>query len=126
MQFKNTIVALASIVGLAAAQSLTEVLTTNSASLSTLSSKSHTFSEHHLQFKLTFPPALLEGQPEIVEALSQAQNITILAPSNEAFAKFLALPGNEGVATQTDLVAALLQVGRGNDPGTAFQILTPH
>lgn len=60
--------------------------------------------------KLTLHIALLEGQPEIVAALSQAQNITILAPSNDAFAKFLALPGNEGVATQTDLVAALLQV----------------
>ena len=59
---------------------------------------------------LTLHLALLEGQPEIVAALSQAQNITILAPSNEAFAKFLALPGNENVASQTDLVAALLQV----------------
>ena len=40
MQFKNTIATLASIVGLAAAQSLTDVLTANSASLSTLSSMS--------------------------------------------------------------------------------------
>lgn len=51
--------------------------------------------------------ALLQNQPEIVEALTAAENITILAPSNAAFEKFLA--ANPGAADQADVVAALLQ-----------------
>ncbi|KAK3383569.1 FAS1 domain-containing protein [Lasiosphaeria ovina] len=52
------------------AEALSTVLAASSASLSTLSS-------------------LLAGVPDLVQALSTAQNITILAPSNNAFTKLL-------------------------------------
>ncbi|KAK0733689.1 FAS1 domain-containing protein [Lasiosphaeria miniovina] len=52
------------------AEALSTVLAASSASLSTLSS-------------------LLTGVPDLVQALSTAQNITILAPSNNAFTKLL-------------------------------------
>jgi len=53
------------------AQALTDVLASNSATLSTLTS-------------------LLQTVPDIVQTLSVAQNITILAPSNDAFARLMA------------------------------------
>ncbi|SPQ19690.1 f0cad1f1-462b-484e-8b2a-816282c1945b [Thermothielavioides terrestris] len=53
------------------AESLTSILTKNNATLSTLSS-------------------LLSLVPDVVQALSTAQNITVLAPSNAAFANLMA------------------------------------
>ncbi|KAK1996631.1 fasciclin domain-containing protein [Colletotrichum falcatum] len=50
---------------------------------------------------------LLGTQPGLVQALSQAQNITILAPSNQALEAFIASAGV--AATDAGLVAAILQ-----------------
>lgn len=55
---------------------------------------------------------LLEAQPDLVETLSGLENITILAPSNDALEKFL---NNTEV---TDMVAA--------DPSIVTALLTYH
>ncbi|KAF1999586.1 FAS1 domain-containing protein [Amniculicola lignicola CBS 123094] len=47
--------------------------------------------------------------PGLVETLSAATNITIIAPSNQAFADLLAIPGIEAVTSDPGAVAALLQ-----------------
>jgi transforming growth factor-beta-induced protein len=52
---------------------------------------------------------LLGGQPAIVKALTSAKNITILAPSNAAFATFLNTTDGAAAATKSDVVAALLK-----------------
>jgi transforming growth factor-beta-induced protein len=52
---------------------------------------------------------LLGGQPAIVSALTSAKNITILAPSNAAFAAFLNTTDGAAAATKSDVVAALLE-----------------
>ncbi|OHF03803.1 fasciclin domain-containing protein [Colletotrichum orchidophilum] len=52
---------------------------------------------------------LLGSQPGLVGALSQAQNITILAPSNAALEAFLASPGAQGAASNPGLITAILQ-----------------
>ncbi|KAJ3939784.1 uncharacterized protein N0V96_009768 [Colletotrichum fioriniae] len=91
MQVKNLLpLALASAVLAQSQQSLTAALASQNSSLSSLT-------------------ALLGTQPALVEALSQAQNITILAPSNAALEAFLASPGAQGAATNPGLVAAILQ-----------------
>ncbi|TDZ15973.1 Fasciclin-like arabinogalactan protein [Colletotrichum orbiculare MAFF 240422] len=93
MQIKN-LVPLA-LVGAAAAQGgggvsgLTAVLASQNSSLSQLTT-------------------LLGTQPELVEALSNARNITILAPSNAALEQFLASPAAAGAATNPGLVSAIL------------------
>ena len=47
--------------------------------------------------------------PDILSTLSTAKNITILAPSNEAFAKFLTSPAGSAVTTNdTATIQALL------------------
>lgn len=71
--------------------SLTEVLTSHAEQLSAL-------------------VGLLEDQPAIVQALGSASNITILAPSNEAFETLLSdNQVAEQVAADPSLVAAILQ-----------------
>ncbi|PBP21997.1 Fasciclin-domain-containing protein [Diplocarpon rosae] len=68
---------------------LTQVLAANNQTLSTLTS-------------------LLQGLPAVSTALGSAQNITILAPSNDAFSKFLATPaGKAASANPGDLMALL-------------------
>lgn len=74
---------------LAASQSLADVLGANNDTLSTLG-------------------ALLAGQPELVEALSAATDITILAPSDEAFSAFLNTTMGNTTAQDPAAVAALL------------------
>lgn len=69
-------------------RSLADALASQNATLSTLNS-------------------ILAGQPGLVNALSSAQNITILAPSNEAFSSFLSGPGAD-VSSDAGAVAALL------------------
>ncbi|KAK4987995.1 hypothetical protein LTR50_004214 [Elasticomyces elasticus] len=103
MQLKNLLpVALAAA---ASAQSITDALAANNATLSTLTT-------------------LLGSQPAIVAALSSASNITILAPSNAAFAK--AMNSTAGMAAAAaampDVIAALLQyhVINGTYPASAF------
>jgi uncharacterized surface protein with fasciclin (FAS1) repeats len=70
-----------------ASQSLSDVLAQNNGTLSTLSS-------------------LLGANPAIVSALSSATDITILAPSNDAFATFL--NSTAGSPMDPGAVAALL------------------
>ncbi|KAK2016190.1 fasciclin domain-containing protein [Colletotrichum eremochloae] len=69
-------------------QNLTAALTSQNSTLSTL-------------------VGLLGSQPGLVQALSQAKNITILAPSNQALEAFIAKAG--AAATDAGLVAAILQ-----------------
>ncbi|TQN64175.1 Fasciclin-like arabinogalactan protein [Colletotrichum shisoi] len=91
MQVKNIFsLALASVAPAqeAGQLNLTAALASQNSSLSTLTS-------------------LLGTQPGLVQALSQAKNITILAPSNEALEAFIASAGS--AATDAGLVAAILQ-----------------
>ncbi|KAI6709461.1 hypothetical protein JHW43_008001 [Diplocarpon mali] len=69
---------------------LTQVLAANNQTLSNLTS-------------------LLQGLPAVSSALSNAQNITILAPSNEAFAKFLATPAGKAASANPGDLTALLE-----------------
>ncbi|KAK2043884.1 fasciclin domain-containing protein [Colletotrichum somersetense] len=91
MQVKNILsLALASV---AFAQdgsqpSLTAALASQNSSLSTLAT-------------------ILSGQPGLVQALSQAQNITILAPDNKALEAFIASAG--AAASDAGVIAAILQ-----------------
>ncbi|KAL8296670.1 hypothetical protein RB597_005987 [Gaeumannomyces tritici] len=72
------------------AQTLTEVLVSKNDTLSTLIS-------------------LVQGQPDLLGALTGASNITVLAPSNEAFNKLLADPAVAAAVQSTpSLVPALL------------------
>ncbi|KAG0647188.1 Fasciclin arabinogalactan [Hyphodiscus hymeniophilus] len=87
----------------ASAQNLTDALASQNSSLSTLNS-------------------LLSTQPGLVSALAGASNITILAPSNEAFGSFLNSSAGKSDAALPDLVAALLtyHVLNGSYPASAF------
>ena len=61
--------------------------------------------------------------PELLSTLASATNITILAPSNEAFARFLESPGGSAIrANDTDTIQALLQyhVLNGTYPAAAI------
>lgn len=90
MQIKN--LSLLALAGTAFAQqsNLTEVLTSQNSTLSTLI-------------------GLLGQQPAILQGLAQAQNITILAPSNAALEEFLKAPAvMQAVAADPGLVAAIL------------------
>jgi uncharacterized surface protein with fasciclin (FAS1) repeats len=53
-------------------------------------------------------PALLGAQPALVSALTGLTNITILAPSNAAFAAFLNTTAGKAAAADPSAVAALL------------------
>ncbi|OLN89654.1 Fasciclin-like arabinogalactan protein-like protein 7 [Colletotrichum chlorophyti] len=88
MQVKNILpLAMAST---AAAQNLTAALASQNNTLSALTT-------------------LLGSQPGLVSSLSQAQNLTILAPSNDALEAFLQSPGAAEAATDAGLIAAILQ-----------------
>jgi len=88
---------------LASAQSLTEALSSQNATLSSLT-------------------ALLGTQESLLQALSAATNITILAPSNDALATFLNSTAGQAAATDPGAVAALLtyHVLNGTYPPSAF------
>lgn len=89
MLFKNLLPA-ATLVAGATATSLSDVLSSQNSSLSTLNS-------------------LLASQPDIIKTLDDASNITVLAPSNDALSKFLSNPINAAtVASQPSLLDALL------------------
>lgn len=66
--------------------------------------------------------ALVAANPPILNALSNASNITILAPTNDAFSSFLTSAVNESIAADPGLVAAVLSyhVLNGAVPSTAF------
>jgi uncharacterized surface protein with fasciclin (FAS1) repeats len=64
----------------------------------------------------------LNLSPELLTALSNATNITILAPSNEAFANFANSSLAADVATDPGLLAAVLQYHVLNGTYTASQI----
>ncbi|KAK0114706.1 hypothetical protein ONS95_014191 [Cadophora gregata] len=101
MQLKNILPA--AFVAGAAAQSLTDVLAANNSTLSSLTS-------------------LISANPSLLEALGSAQNITILAPSNDALAGFLNSTAGAAAATDPGAVAALLtyHVLNGTYPASAF------
>jgi uncharacterized surface protein with fasciclin (FAS1) repeats len=52
---------------------------------------------------------LVNADPALLAALGNASNITILAPSNEAFSQLLNSSAGQGLANNTGLVTALLQ-----------------
>jgi len=51
---------------------------------------------------------ILKGNPALVESLSSAKDITILAPNNDAFAKLLSNPDVAALAADPDFISALL------------------
>lgn len=65
---------------------------------------------------------LLAMQPALTSALSSASGITILAPSNDAFTKFLATTSGAAAAKDMGMVAALLEyhVLNATLPSTSF------
>lgn len=89
MLFKNILPA-AAFAAVASAASLSDVLASQNSTLSTLNS-------------------LLASNPDIVKTLSDASDITLLAPSNDALSKFLSNPSNAAtVVSQAGLLDALL------------------
>ncbi|KAL2073016.1 hypothetical protein VTL71DRAFT_10340 [Oculimacula yallundae] len=92
MHFSNLIPA-AALVAVVAAQgqmSLMEVLLANNKTLGTLS-------------------GLIQVHPELLSNLTSTRNITILAPSNDAFSTYLNTPGGQSAAANPGTVQALLQ-----------------
>ncbi|KAH7357211.1 FAS1 domain-containing protein [Rhexocercosporidium sp. MPI-PUGE-AT-0058] len=77
-------------VSAAAQMSLMEILTTNNKTLGTLTN-------------------LLQNQPALTTSLTTARNITILAPSNDAFSKFLSTPAGQAASNDPGMLTALLQ-----------------
>lgn len=93
-------------VGVATAEPLANVLAANNNTLSTLNS-------------------ILAGMPQFTQALTTISNVTILAPSNDAFAQ--AMKAMPGLTNDMNMVTALLQyhVMSGVMMSTAFTE-TPH
>lgn len=58
---------------------------------------------------LSLLTGLISSQPALLAALGQAQNITILAPNNQAIQAFLASANSSGTAPSQGAIAALLQ-----------------
>jgi uncharacterized surface protein with fasciclin (FAS1) repeats len=77
----------ASVLAAASAQSLTEVVA-NQTDLSTLN-------------------GLLTSQPELTGQLSSLNNVTVLAPSNDAISTFLNSSAGAGLAENPDLLTAM-------------------
>ncbi|KAF4634755.1 hypothetical protein G7Y89_g3341 [Cudoniella acicularis] len=71
-------------------QGLTQVLASQNSTLSMLNS-------------------LLATQPALTKALASAQNITLLAPSNDAFSKFISNPANKAIASDSAALMGLLE-----------------
>lgn len=53
--------------------------------------------------------SLVSADPALLSALGSAQDITILAPSNDAFSQLLNSSAGEGLTDNAELVAAILQ-----------------
>ena len=64
----------------------------------------------------------MASSPELVAALSQAQNITILAPNNDALASFINSTAGAAASTDPSAIVALLtyHVLNGSYPSSAF------
>lgn len=58
---------------------------------------------------LSLLSGLLQSQPQLVTALSSANNITILAPNNNAIQQFLNMSGGNSSMASPGMIAALLQ-----------------
>lgn len=87
MQLKQVAASLA-LAGTVSAQALTDVIS-QTPQLSTLG-------------------ALLTQYPAVAQTLANASNITVLAPTNEAFSAFLTSAVNESIAADAGLVPAVL------------------
>ncbi|KAH8687423.1 FAS1 domain-containing protein [Tricladium varicosporioides] len=83
--------------------SLTQVLAANNSTLSMLNS-------------------LLATQPTLTNMLTMAKDITILAPSNDAFSKWVQNPTNKMAASNSAMLAMVLEyhVLNGTHPSSAF------
>ncbi|KAK1825777.1 hypothetical protein QBC39DRAFT_42415 [Podospora conica] len=91
MMFLPRLVPIGLLAACASAQTLTDVLAANSATLSTLTS-------------------LLQTVPDVISALSTVQNVTIFAPSNDAFAKLMARnPRSAELSRNPRALTAVLQ-----------------
>jgi uncharacterized surface protein with fasciclin (FAS1) repeats len=66
--------------------------------------------------------ALLAMQPQLTAMLASTQGITLLAPSNAAFAKFIEDPTNQKAASDSSMLMGLLQyhVLNGTVPASGF------
>ncbi|KAG4418292.1 hypothetical protein IFR04_008568 [Cadophora malorum] len=105
MHFSTLAMASAFAASAAAQMSLMEILTANNKTLGTLT-------------------GLLQNQPELTNNLTNARNITILAPSNDAFSKFLSTPAGQSASNDPGMLTALLQyhVLVGAHPSTALNM----
>lgn len=112
----------------AAQMSLLELLTANNKTLGTLTGMSPSIPPHHLSLNSLFfflfrnllastelqhqpysQPGLLQNQQALTTSLTNARNITILAPSNDAFTKFLSTPTGQAASNDPGMLTALLQ-----------------
>jgi transforming growth factor-beta-induced protein len=122
--YLKTILAIGALATLSAAQSstmsLAEVLTAQNKTLSTLNGTLAIPSS--LMQEANKSPGLLATQPALSAALTSAQQITILAPSNDAFSKILSTAAGMALSKDPSMVTALLQyhVLNGTVPGSAF------
>ena len=105
------------------AQTLTlaQAINSQNVTLSTLNGKFLLFLESPRQTKRT-NIGLLAQNPTLLKTLAGATNITLLAPSNAAFNKFLSTPGGQMVAADISLTQGLLQyhVLGSTVPGSGF------
>ncbi|KAK0100663.1 hypothetical protein ONS95_007115 [Cadophora gregata] len=110
MHLSSLVIAAAFAASAAAQMSLMEILAANNKTLGTLT-------------------ALLQNQPELATNLLNARNITILAPSNDAFSRFLSTPGGQATSNDPGKLTALLQyhVLVGAHPSSALNMsIYPH
>jgi transforming growth factor-beta-induced protein len=84
---------------------LMEAIASQSTTLSTLSCMLHS----KLFARTLILSALLAEQPVLMQMLMEAKNITILAPSNDAFASFVQSPENKAAAADNATLMAVLE-----------------
>lgn len=91
------------------AQAITDVLANNAATLSTLSCMWSIW--HGAGARLTKTDiALLQTVPEVAQVLSTAQNVTVFAPSNDAFTRLMTRnPRSAELMRNPRLLAGVLQ-----------------
>jgi transforming growth factor-beta-induced protein len=105
--------------GVVKSASLMEALASQNTTLSTLncmcSTRSVKSDTNHLS-------ALLATEPALVQMLTAAKDVTILAPSNDAFASFVQDPENKAAAADSATLMAVLEyhVLKGMQMASAF------
>ena len=121
MQLKNLLpVALGA--AAVSAQSLTEALASQNATLSMLTSTSPPFLSRYIHPLTITSPGLLQADPALLTVLGGLSDITVLAPSDAALSTFLNSTAGAAAGSNAELVAALLtyHVLNGTVPSSAI------